>query len=124
MQLSQIRLLVRDFPSCFRFYRDVLRLTPQVDDERGPYGKFSLAEGSAAIALQARSDLEALLPLSEDAGDRALLVLKVADLNTCISDLSGRGANVVRQPREAWGRLLVAYVRDPEGNLIEFQQWL
>ncbi len=35
-----------------------------------------------------------------------------------------RGANVVGEPREAWGRLRVAYLRDPEGNLIELQQWL
>ena len=37
---------------------------------------------------------------------------------------NGAADNVVREPGEAWGRLLVAYVRDPEGNLIEFQQWL
>ncbi|MFE4603763.1 VOC family protein, partial [Kitasatospora indigofera] len=41
MELTQVRLLVDDFGSCFRFYRDVLGLTPQQDDESGPYGKLS-----------------------------------------------------------------------------------
>jgi hypothetical protein len=28
--LTHVRLLVDDFPACFRFYRDVLGLTPTV----------------------------------------------------------------------------------------------
>jgi catechol-2,3-dioxygenase len=33
MELTQVRLIVSDFPACFRFYRDVLGLKPQFDDE-------------------------------------------------------------------------------------------
>src|SRR6188472_2864987 len=61
MQLSQVRLVVQDFPRVFRFYRDVLGLVPQVDDERGPYAKLSFPSGSAAIALQAREHVKAAL---------------------------------------------------------------
>jgi lactoylglutathione lyase len=32
MELVQVRLIVSDFPRMFRFYRDVLGFTPQVDD--------------------------------------------------------------------------------------------
>ncbi len=41
----------------FRFYRDVLGFKPQVDDERGPYGKLAPPSGNAAIALQSRAPL-------------------------------------------------------------------
>jgi lactoylglutathione lyase len=125
MQLTQVRLIVADFVACFRFYRDVLGLVPQVNDERGPYGKFSLPEGDAAIALHDRADLEASLgPLASALGDRALVVLKVVDVQAAVSGLRSRGANIVRDPQDAWGRLRVAYLRDPEGNLLELQQWL
>jgi catechol 2,3-dioxygenase-like lactoylglutathione lyase family enzyme len=53
MELTQVRLIVSDFPACFRFYRDVLA-----------------------------------------------------------------------EPAVMWERLRVAYLRDPEGNLIELQEWL
>lgn len=52
MELTQVRLIVSDFAGCFRFYRDVLGLKPQFDDDSGPYAKFSPDEGGAAIALQ------------------------------------------------------------------------
>lgn len=37
MELAQIRLLVADFTSCYRFYRDVLGMKPQFDAEDDPY---------------------------------------------------------------------------------------
>ena len=55
MELVQVRLVVNDFGAVFRFDRDVLGFKPQVDDERGPYGKLSPPLGNAAIALQSRA---------------------------------------------------------------------
>jgi len=124
MQLTQVRLIVQGFRACFAFYRDVLRLVPQVDDDRGPYAKFSLPRGDAAIALHARDDIARTLgDLAGGAGDRALVVLKVDDVDAVVRDVRARGAAVVKEPSDAWGRLRVAYLRDPDGNLIELQQW-
>lgn len=128
MELVQIRLLVHDFGACFRFYRDVLGLHPQVDDERGPYAKFSLETGQCAIALQSRAHFAAtfaqLHAAETRASDATLLALKVADIDACCRQLSARGATLVQTPTSQWERLRVAYLRDPEGNLIELQQWL
>jgi lactoylglutathione lyase len=125
MELVQIRLLVDDFPVLFRFYRDVLGLKPQVDDERGPYGKLSLPSGNAAIALQSRQHFKETLPsISDGKADKALIVLKVDDLDATVAALRARGAATLAEPSVQWGRLKVAYLRDPEQNLLELQQWL
>lgn len=125
MQLAQVRLITDDFGAMFRFYRDVLGLSPQVDDDRGPYGKLSLPGGDAAIALQSREHLRQSLPeLAPGAPDRVLLALKVADIEASVGALNARGAVFLAPPSLQWGVLKVAYLRDPEGNLIELQQWL
>ncbi len=125
MELTQVRLLVSDFPLCFRFYRDVLGLTPEPADEGGPYAKFSLPSGRAAIALQARDHFAKEFPeLGVGSADRALAVLKVDDVDAIVAMTRSRGGQIVREPADAWGRLRAAYLRDPEGNLIELQQWL
>ncbi len=126
MELVQVRLIVSDFSRMFRFYRDVMGFTPQVDDERGPYAKLSPPDGKAAVALHARSDFEAhvqLAPRAEGASDAALLVFKVSDVDAKARDLGALGVGLVSGPKDAWGRLRVAYLRDPEGNLIELQEW-
>jgi catechol 2,3-dioxygenase-like lactoylglutathione lyase family enzyme len=124
MELSQVRLIVRDFTRCYRFYRDVLGLEPQFDAEQGPYAKFELPEGNAAIALHSRADIEkTIAPLESEGGVRALVVLHVADVDATVREWTLRGAPI-DQPRDVWGRLRVAYLKDPEGNLIELQQWL
>jgi catechol 2,3-dioxygenase-like lactoylglutathione lyase family enzyme len=125
MELTQVRLIVSDFAACFRFYRDVLGLKPQFDDDRGPYAKFSPDEGTAGIALHSRADLARSVPaLAEAAGDRALVVLKIADVDGYAAEITARGATLIGEPTVMWERLRVAYLRDPEGNLIELQQWL
>lgn len=125
MELSQIRLVVDDFGAVFRFYRDVLGLKPQVDDERGPYGKLSFPSGNAAIALQSRAHLLETLPsLGQGAADRAIIAIRVDDLDATVVELRARGARFVTEPTTAWGRLKLVHLRDPEQNLIELQQWL
>ncbi|MGH3382777.1 MAG: VOC family protein [Actinoallomurus sp.] len=125
MELTQVRLIVSDFAACFRFYRDVLGLKPQFDDDSGPYAKFSPDEGSAGIALHDRADLERSLPgLAAAGGDRALVVLRVDDLDAYATEITGRGAVLAGEPTVMGERLRVVHLRDPEGNLVELQQWL
>lgn len=125
MELTQIRLIVTDLPRCFRFYRDVLGLRPQFDDDSGPYAKFELPGGTAAIALHDRADLAGSVPgLADGSADRALVVLRVDDVDARLTELDARGARPLAPPADRWGRLRIAYLRDPEWNLIELQQWL
>ncbi|GAA1168167.1 putative enzyme related to lactoylglutathione lyase [Kitasatospora gansuensis] len=126
MELTQIRLLVSDFPTVYRFYRDVLGLRPQFEAENGPYAKLSPDTGHASIALQDRAQMADVLErlAGEPVGHRALVVLRVDDLDAAHTELSSRGAAFVRGPGPMGDRLRVAHLADPEGNLIELQEWL
>ncbi|MDF3297445.1 VOC family protein [Streptomyces tropicalis] len=126
MELAQVRLLVTDFAACYRFYAEVLGLKPQSGAERGPYEKFSPATGSAGIALQDRAMMARLLgELGDTAtGHRSLVVLRVDDLDTYCAEISARGADVLHGPAALTERMRVAHLKDPEGNLVELQEWL
>ncbi|WUH89445.1 VOC family protein [Streptomyces sp. NBC_00433] len=126
MELTQIRLLVSDFPVVYRFYRDVLGLKPQFEAEAGPYAKLSPDVGGAAVALQDRGQMAGVLGRlgAEPEGYRALVALRVDDLGSVCAELASRGAEFVREAAPMGDRMRVAYLEDPEGNLIELQEWL
>ncbi|MFF9766072.1 VOC family protein [Streptomyces sp. NPDC014636] len=126
MELAQVRLLVTDFAACYRFYADVLGLKPQSGATEGPYEKFSPHVGSAGIALQDRAMMAELLnELGETAtGHRSLVVLRVDDLDAYCAQIASRGAVLLHGPAPLTDRMRVAHLKDPEGNLVELQQWL
>ncbi|MGW0204286.1 VOC family protein [Streptomyces sp. NPDC003233] len=126
MELAQVRLLVTDFPVCYRFYADVLGLKPQSGATEGPYEKFSPHAGSAGIALQDRAMMaEVLAELGDTAtGHRSLVVLRVDDLDAYCAEITSRGATLLHGPAPMTDRMRVAHLKDPEGNLVELQEWL
>ncbi|MGW7405438.1 VOC family protein [Streptomyces sp. NPDC054833] len=126
MELAQVRLLVTDFAACYRFYAEVLGLKPQSGATGGPYEKFSPHSGSAGIALQDRSMMASVLgELGETAtGHRSLVVLRVDDLDAYCADITSRGAVLIHGPTPMTDRMRVAHLKDPEGNLVELQEWL
>ncbi|MET9829311.1 VOC family protein [Streptomyces sp. NPDC006385] len=126
MEFAQVRLLVSDFAACYRFYADVLGLKPQSGATNGPYEKFSPATGSAGIALQDRAMMaEVLGELGDEAsGHRSLVVLRVDDLAATCEQITSRGATLLHGPAPMTDRMRVAHLKDPEGNLVELQEWL
>ncbi|MEU9116653.1 VOC family protein [Streptomyces sp. NPDC048483] len=126
MELAQVRLLVEDFRSCYRFYRDVLGLKPQFEAEDGPYAKFLCDGGPAGIALQERADMADVLQelAGPTAGYRSLVVLRVDDVDGYCTEITGRGADLVHGPGPMTDRMRVAHLKDPEGNIVELQEWL
>ncbi|MGW6907560.1 VOC family protein [Streptomyces sp. NPDC054940] len=126
MELAQVRLLVRDFAACYRFYAEVLGLKAQSGAVNGPYEKFSPAVGSAGIALQDRALMAEVLGELGDApvGHRSLVVLRVDDLDAYCAQITSRGATLLHGPAPMTDRMRVAHLKDPEGNLVELQEWL
>ncbi|MGW2229493.1 VOC family protein [Streptomyces formicae] len=126
MELAQVRLLVTDFPRCYRFYRDALGLKPQFDAEEGPYAKFTPDGGGAGIALQDRTQMAQVLGelAAEPTGYRSLVVLRVDDVDRYCAEITRRGAVLVHGPAPMTDRMRVAHLTDPAGNLVELQQWL
>ncbi|MZD10580.1 VOC family protein [Streptomyces sp. SID5785] len=126
MELAQVRLLVSDFGVCYRFYAEVLGLKPQAGAEHGPYEKFSPGGAGAGIALQDRAVMaEVLGEVGESAtGHRSLVVLRVDDLDAYCAEVTGRGGVLVHGPAPMTERMRVAHLKDPEGNIVELQEWL
>ncbi|WP_216899070.1 VOC family protein [Nocardia alni] len=125
MHLTQIRLIVGDFARCVEFYRDVVGLRPQVEEPEPPYVAFKPELGSS-LCLHERDDLDAMLGgvLRAGKGDTALVSLRVDDLDDYLSVIRARGAEIASGPVAFGDRIRCAYLRDPDGNLIEIQQWL
>jgi predicted enzyme related to lactoylglutathione lyase len=126
VELAQVRLLVTDFAACYHFYADVLGLKPQSGATEGPYEKFSPHTGSAGIALQDRAMMAEILDELGDTvnGHRSLVVLRVDDLDAYCAQITARGATVLHGPAPMTDRMRVAHLKDPEGNLVELQEWL
>jgi predicted enzyme related to lactoylglutathione lyase len=116
--LTNLRLLVDDYPAAFRFYRDVLGLAAVWGDETSNYADFDVGTG-CRLALFERVGMADVLTL-DPPGDRVVLVFSVQDVDAATALLRETGAAVVAEPtdRPAWG-IRTAHVRDPEGNLIE-----
>ncbi|MYR64331.1 VOC family protein, partial [Streptomyces sp. SID625] len=80
----------------------------------------------AGIALQDRTMMaEVLGELGETAtGHRSLVVLRVDDLDAYCAQLTARGARLAHGPAPMGDRMRVAHLKDPEGNVVELQEWL
>ena len=126
MQLTHIRLLVSDFRGCFRFYRDILRLTPEFGEESGSYAAFAAGHAKVALfkrELMAESVSTSEKPVDADCQDRTAVIVAVADVDAVAKRLHARGASFVNSPhdRPDWG-VRCLHLRDPDGNLIEINQ--
>jgi len=117
VKLSQVRLLVDDVAACFGFYRDVLGLETTFGDAAHGYASFRAGDGTIAIFDRREQNETSEL---RGAGDSALVVLEVENADAEVERLR---AHVVADPvdRPEWGGR-VAYLRDPDGNLIELFQ--
>jgi catechol 2,3-dioxygenase-like lactoylglutathione lyase family enzyme len=136
MHIDHIRLLVVHFAECFRFYRDVIGLTVKWGDENDTYASFSAAgETTPNLALFSRQEMADALgighfPTGGAAQDRAMLIIGVEDVDATVKRLESLGAILTLGPKNypEWG-MRSAYLRDPDGNLIELtgnlprEQW-
>jgi len=119
-QSPHIRLLVSDFPACFRFYRDMLGFTPTFGAEAEVYADFD-AGGQGIALFQRELMVEAA---GADAGgstsDAVVVVLATRDVDAAADMLRTKGVALVSEPadRPDWG-IRTAHFRDPAGNLIE-----
>ena len=122
MRLHHVRLLVRDVGDSIRFYRDVLGLDLTWGEEGIGYASFSGGNGVDLSVFLRTSQPEAD---AAGRGDTVLLSLEVDDVDREAERLRAHGVEVVAGPRteESWG-LRVAYVRDPDGNLLELMRQL
>lgn len=125
MRLDNVRLLTPDLPRCLRFYSEVLRLPILYGDEDSRYAE--LGAGETSIALFDADAMEGALgpgSVQPGAGDAAVLVLHVDNLDATTAALRSHGVGASEPTeRKAWG-IRTVHLRDPDGRLIELYEEL
>ena len=106
--------MVDDLDRSIAFYTDVIGLT--LGHRSGPYAQFDT--GTCRLALYERSAMDALV----GPGAQFEIGFKVDDVDRRFRELVDAGASAAVEPEtRPWGQR-TAYVRDPDGHLVELAQ--
>ena len=115
-------LIVEDLDRAVQFYAGVLGL--KLGHRSGDYAQ--LDTGVTRLSLYARSAMAKTLgmPLEATASNAPGFEIgfKVADVDAIFSELVARGAVPAVPPTDRFWGQRTAYVRDPDGHLIELAQ--
>jgi len=125
MKFSNVRLLVKDYKKCFKFYTEELGLEPTWGDVEGCYASFKVAEGIEGFAIFV-SDFMAPAVGNADKTqpsgyrEKSLVSFEVENVDESYKAFSAKGIEFINQPTDMpdWG-MRVVHLRDPEENLIE-----
>ena len=125
MKFSNVRLLVKDYKKCFKFYTEKLGLEPAWGDENSCYASFNVAEGIEGFALFV-SDFMAPAVGNEakeqpaDCREKSMVSFQVENIDDTYQSLMTKGISFINKPTDMpdWG-MRVVHFRDPEENLIE-----
>jgi catechol 2,3-dioxygenase-like lactoylglutathione lyase family enzyme len=126
------RLNVQDYVACKSFYQDVLGLQVSMVNDAQEYTEFDA--GATKITILNRSRLKDYIDSVETAtydpdDAKIILTFTVPDLDEAIAHLKSKGVSIVSSPWQfsedgLTGGAISACIRDPDGNLIELEQWL
>lgn len=122
------RLNVQNYTACKLFYQDVLGLKVSSASLAEEYTEFDA--GTTKITLLDRTRLknyvdsiETLTYNPDDA--KIVLTFAVPNLDEAIAQLKSKGVRIVSSPWQfPEGGSISACFRDPDGNLIELEQFL
>lgn len=124
MKFSNVRLLVKDYEKCFKFYNEKLGLEAAFNIE-SCYGSFKVAEGIEGFAIftsdlmaSAIGNLDKIQPT--DCREKMMVSFEVESVDEAFKTLSAKNVEFINQPTDMpdWG-MRVVHLRDPEENLIE-----
>jgi len=125
MKFSNVRLLVKDYKKCFKFYTEELGLEPVWGDENGCYASFKVAEGIEGFAIFVSDFMAPAIgnaDKTQPSGyrEKMMVSFEVENVDETCQTLLAKGVNFVNQPTDMpdWG-MRVVHLRDPEENLIE-----
>jgi len=124
MKFSNVRLLVKDYATCFKFYTEQLGLEAAWD-VGGCYASFKVAEGIEGLAIFT-SDLMAPAVGNADKTqpvgfrEKSMISFEVDNVDETYRVLSAKGLKFINEPTDmpGWG-MRVVHLYDPEENLIE-----
>jgi catechol 2,3-dioxygenase-like lactoylglutathione lyase family enzyme len=113
-------LVVDDLDTALAFYTDALGLP--LGHRSGPYAQ--LDTGSCHLGLYERAAMAETLGVGDTDVAPFEIGFKVDDVDGAYGELIDRGATPVVPPTDRpWGQR-TAYIRDPDGHLVELAQSL
>lgn len=125
MKFSNVRLLVKDFTKCYKFYHEQLGLEPLWGDENSVYASFKVADGIEGLALfvsdfmaPAVGNTDKMQP--DGFREKSMISFEVENVDESFQSLKAKGIHFINEPTDmsGWG-MRVVHFRDPEENLIE-----
>ena len=126
MKFSNVRLLVKDYKECFKFYTEKLGLEPAWGDAEGCYASFKVAEGIEGFAIFVSDFMAPAVGNADksqptDCREKSMVSFEVENVDETYQTFLTKGLNFINQPTDMpdWG-MRVVHLRDPEENLIEF----
>lgn len=124
MRFQGIRLLVEDFDAMFTFYSQVLELKVTWGKLGDVYASFEIGGETGISIFDAKLMDESVgesITGARRNGDLGVLIFAVDDLTPVYDMLQPKEVNIVNKPHDqpGWGCCCL-HLRDPEGNLIEF----
>ncbi len=127
------RLNVQDYVACKLFYQNVLGFKVSSANDAEEYAELDAGETKITLLNRARlkdyiDPIETLTYHPDDA--KIALTFAVPNLDEAIAQLQSKGIRMVSNPWQRseddglTGGILTACFRDPDGNLIELEQFL
>ncbi len=122
MEFFGTRLLVDNFAAAVHFWRDLMKLSVQFEDESMGYAYFDM--GKAGLELMTRNGFAEAVgevsPVQGPPGRQVVLDFRVDDVDAAYSELIAQGATEVAPPKDRplW-RARTAHVADPDGHVVE-----
>jgi len=129
MKLSHVRLLTNNFDDTFRFYSGAMGFKATWGAVGETYAHFGVPCGGELALFDRRTMAAAVgagqLPARGPAQDGFMLIFEVPSVDQAYKDISAKGVKFLTPPtnHKEWG-IRTAYLRDPEGNLIELMSEL
>jgi catechol 2,3-dioxygenase-like lactoylglutathione lyase family enzyme len=118
MKLALVTIVTAHLEQMRAFYQEVLRIEPQI--YRGNYVEFTLEAGTLALWRQSECEEFGLGPLRGAANHSVLIEFAVADVDAEYARLKGLQVEWVQElTTQPWGQRAF-YVRDPDGNVLNF----
>ncbi len=126
MKFSNVRLLVKDYKKCFKFYTEKLGFEPVWGDENGCYASFKVADGIEGFALFVSDYMAPSVGNSDktqpiDCREKMMVSFEVENVDDTYQAFLKKDIRFINEPTDMpdWG-MRVVHLRDPEENLIEF----
>lgn len=121
MKLDHVTILARDLEASLRFYRGLPGM--KVSPRPSRYG-FVEAQGSGMIlGIFDRAQWEEVVTTLPEPTGNAIIQFTVPDVRECYEAALVAGGEPVKEPTKLpWGSFS-AFVRDPDGYLLELYRW-